>query len=140
MRAYFLAILTLLGLGFGAYYFYVRSGAAYLVTLASVKPHVPAQPSTYQPVQPANSSPPATRLDAASQATAILMQGVERTVPQWETTHPKSKAACLQVSGGALNPAFVRCHYGIQELVTYDSKGNRKVIQERSIPAPGIPR
>lgn len=140
MRAYFLAILTLLGLGFGAYYFYVRSGAAFLVTLASVKPHVPAQPSTYQPVQPANPSPPATRLDAASQATAILMQGVERTVPQWETIHPKPKAECLQVSGGVLNPVFVRCHYGFQELVMYDSTGKRKVLQDRPIPSVGIPR
>ena len=82
----------------------------------------------------------ATHQQAVNQATVAVIEANQLMAPQWETIHPKPKAECLQVSGGALNPAFVRCHYGIQELVTYDSKGNRKVIQERSIPAPGIPR
>jgi len=68
------------------------------------------------------------------------MEQVAPPVPQWETIQPKSKADCLQVSGGVLNPVFVRCHYGYQELVTYDSKGHRKVIQDRPIPVAGIPR
>lgn len=70
----------------------------------------------------------------------VIMEQVAPPVPQWQTIQPKSKADCLQVSGGVLNPVFVRCHYGYQELVTYDSKGHRKVIQDRPIPVAGIPR
>jgi len=69
----------------------------------------------------------------------VIMEQVA-TMPQWETIQPKSKAECLHASDGALNPVFVRCHYGYQELVTYDSKGHRKVIQDRPIPVSGIPR
>lgn len=134
MRAYFLAILTLLGLGFGAYYLYVRSGAAFLVTLMSIKPHSAYSSPAPSPSSPSLSSAPQTRLDAASEAISILQSGVERLQPRWETIDPKSKDECLKFSGGALNSSYVRCHYGYQEFVTYDSKGNRKVIQERSIP------
>jgi len=82
-----------------------------------------------------------TTLHAPAVTTSkVIMEQVAPLAPQWETIQPKSKTECLQASGGALNPVFVRCHYGYQALVTYDSKGHRKVIQDRPIPVSGIPR
>jgi len=86
-------------------------------------------------VRPLPPHPPSSRLEAGHQTASILQQSAERINPHWETIQPKSKAECLQASAGALNPVFVRCHYGYQEFVTYDTTGKRRVHNERSIPS-----
>lgn len=40
----------------------------------------------------------------------------------------------MTVSGGEINPTFVRCRQGRQELVNYTLSGNREVLSERPIP------
>ena len=91
------------------------------------------------PSSPASSLRSQARLEAAVGAVHIIQEGADRMRPQWETIQPKPKDECLKLSGGSLNPVFVRCHYGYQEQVSYDAKGNRKVYQERSIPM-NLPR
>ncbi len=65
-----------------------------------------------------------------------MMQGLLDNQPTWETVPPRPKEDCLAETGGVVNEAFVRCRNGRQEYVRIDSAGNRKVLQERSIPVP----
>lgn len=58
----------------------------------------------------------------------------EATQAQWITIEPRSREECLAESGGVLNNMFVRCRNGRQELVRFDSKGNKVVLSERPIP------
>jgi hypothetical protein len=61
-------------------------------------------------------------------------QGISGMQAQWITIAPRSKDECFAESGGVINPAFVRCRNGWQELVRFDPKGNKAVLSERKIP------
>lgn len=63
-----------------------------------------------------------------------ITRGLSSMQPQWITIAPKTKEECLVESGGVINPMFVRCRNGRQELVRFDAKGNKAVLNERSIP------
>ncbi|MDD3763651.1 MAG: hypothetical protein PHP86_10215 [Nevskiales bacterium] len=63
-----------------------------------------------------------------------MAESLNRLQPRWVTIDPKSKAACLEESGGVVNPVFVRCRNGRQELIRLDANGQKIVISERPIP------
>lgn len=65
---------------------------------------------------------------------AGVASGMSALQPQWVTIAPRLKDDCLAESGGVINPVFIRCRNGRQELVRFDASGNKIVLSERDIP------
>lgn len=63
-----------------------------------------------------------------------IQRGFEDLQPEWVTVAPRTRAECLKVTGGVVNPQFVRCRNGWQEYVQYTASGRKRVLQERAIP------
>jgi hypothetical protein len=73
-------------------------------------------------------------MGASESITKPMFDSIKDGSPHWVTVQPRTKAECLKESNGELNPVYVRCFNGMQQLVTTDSKGNQHVLQERKIP------
>ena len=73
-------------------------------------------------------------VDSVRTSPGAIARSAKMAAATWETVPPKSVKECMTVSGGEINPTFVRCRQGRQELVNYTLSGNREVLSERPIP------